>query len=150
MKMIRVTNLLQAILLMFIRNDCRKFLTHNQDKITIGQQIKWFNSELFNKNMYAYIFWNGYFPVGYGLVSERDGRRWISGGIIKMLRGKGFGFKLFHDLVHEYRHSELWLDVFKTNTIARKIYYKLNFRKQSEDITPYGNTMIFKRKAEHV
>jgi RimJ/RimL family protein N-acetyltransferase len=147
MKMTKVEKLWQAIILMFIRNDCRTFLTHDQSKLTISKQIKWFNEIYPNHPGSAYLFWNGIIPIGYGFIQKKeDGKNWISGGVIKMFRGKHFGSQLFKMLIGQM-NSELWLDVFKTNTAALRIYRKLGFRKWSEDITQYGQVIVMKRRA---
>lgn len=145
MRLTKVNSLWQSVILMFIRNDCREFMTHDQSKITLHKQLKWFNDINSKMNFAAYIFWNGIIPIGYGLFKKRqdDDRVWISGGILKVFRGKHFGSMLFEKLIN-IQDGELWLDVFKTNTAAIRIYKKLGFRKVSEDINQYGQIIIMK------
>lgn len=83
--------------------------------------------------MFGFIVELGYDcePVGYGLITEREGKYWVSGGLTRDVRGFGLGKNLFSFMTnyihHELDQSEAWLDVREDNTIAQSLYTNLGY-----------------------
>jgi len=117
------------------RNQVRNFMTHNTAEILPEEQVKWFEETYLParkaKDLFGYVVRDGEEPLGYGLISKRDGRWWVSGGLVADARGKGAGFYLFHEMtqmIHEdLRSEEAWLDVLNENEAARGLYEKLGY-----------------------
>ena len=85
MKLIPVNNLFAAIIMAIIRNDCRKFMTRDQSKITLWKQIDWYFGKYTkgkdNSKLVGYLFMKGWMPIGYGFVHRRKDSldfRWYS------------------------------------------------------------------------
>lgn len=126
----------EAFTMMDIRNECRLFMTHNTDEILPEQQAEWYRNTYLPARERGEVF--GYIvyaeeeqPIGYGLISKRDGRWWVSGGLSEAARGKGAGFFLFDlmtQMIHEdLRSEEAWLDVLNSNEHAKALYEKLGY-----------------------
>lgn len=118
------------------RNECREFMTHNTAEIMEDEQVEWYRETYLPARQKGELF--GYIvrredeeAIGYGLISKRDGRWWVSGGIAADARGEGAGFYLFHEMtqmIHEdLRSEEAWLDVLNENEAARGLYEKLGY-----------------------
>ena len=121
----------EAFEMMDIRNEVREFMTHNTAEILPAQQAEWYRETYLPARERGEIF--GYLlrdeqdqAIGYGLISKRDGRWWVSGGLAEAARGKGGGYMLFHEMtwiIHEeLRSEEAWLDVLNSNEVAQNLY----------------------------
>lgn len=119
------------------RNQVRTFLTHNTDEILPHQQLMWYWDEYVPRRAARELI--GYVvrdeersPLGYGLISQREGRYWVSGGLVADARGKGAGEALFQgmtDTIHDELGEEAaWLDVARGNAPAINLYRKLGYR----------------------
>ncbi len=121
--------------MMAVRNQVRSFMTHNQNEITPQEQREWFAETYtparWRKQMIGFVACLDAKPVGYGLISERDDRMWVSGGLVEDVRGKGLGRELFHfltEFTHGYlKHDEVWLDVQRGNERAINLYRSLGY-----------------------
>lgn len=118
------------------RNECREFMTHNTAEIMEDEQIEWYRETYLPARQKGELF--GYIvrredeeAIGYGLISKRDGRWWVSGGLSEDARGEGAGHFLFQEMtmmIHEdLRSEEAWLDVLNENEAARRLYEKLGY-----------------------
>lgn len=118
------------------RNQVRSYMTHNTAEILPAEQAEWYAETYLPARKAGELF--GYIvrdeddmPLGYGLISKRDGRWWVSGGLIADARGKGAGHFLFQEMtmmIHEdLRSEEAWLDVLNENEAARSLYEKLGY-----------------------
>lgn len=118
------------------RNECREFMTHNTAEIMEAEQVEWYRETYLPARQKGELF--GYIvrredeeAIGYGLISKRDGRWWVSGGLSEDARGEGAGYFLFEqmtDMIHEdLRSEQAWLDVLNTNEGARRLYEKLGY-----------------------
>ena len=125
-----------AFVMMEFRNEVREFMTHNTAEIMEEQQTEWYRETYLPARQKGELF--GYIvrrededPIGYGLISKRDGRWWVSGGLTEAARGQGAGYFLFEQMtlmIHEdLRSEEAWLDVLNTNEGARRLYEKLGY-----------------------
>lgn len=125
-----------AFVMMEFRNECREFMTHNTAEIMEDQQVEWYRETYLPAREKGELF--GYIvrredeePIGYGLISKRDGRWWVSGGLAEDARGEGAGYFLFNEMtnmIHEdLRSEEAWLDVLNTNEGAKRLYRKLGY-----------------------
>lgn len=137
-----MTTFEQSIEMMMIRNDVREFMTHDQSPISYSRQQNWFENKYYPALKAGEII--GYLLVddeelkyiGYGLISLREGKWWVSGGLVPEARGKGAGEFLFGQLtekVHRIDEQECWLDVLSSNEVARKLYEKLGYVAVSSD-----------------
>ena len=130
-----VENIDQAQEMRACRNQVRSFMTHNTEEITPEQQVEWYENEYLPANkagdIFGYVVREDGEPLGYGIISKRDGRYWVSGGLIAAARGKGIGHFLFEEMtmrIHEdLRSEEAWLDVLNSNEHARSLYEKLGY-----------------------
>ena len=125
----------QAFEMMDIRNEVREFMTHNTAEIMPAQQAEWYRETYLpareRGELFGYLVKNDEQTIGYGLVSKRDGRWWVSGGLTEAARGQGAGYFLFDmmtQIIHEdLRSEEAWLDVLNSNEGARRLYEKLGY-----------------------
>lgn len=124
-----------AELMRQMRNEVRQYMTGNQEEITEDQQQDWFLNWYLprwarNKDI-GYIATFVDQPVGYGLITERDGEHWITGGLIEPARGKGLGRALFTMLTNRahvlFEEPTVYLDVFESNKRAVQLYEKLGY-----------------------
>lgn len=126
----------QAFDMMDIRNEVREFMTHNTAEIMPAEQAEWYRETYLPARERGELF--GYLvygdeqqPIGYGLISKRDGKWWVSGGLTEAARGQGAGFFLFNEMtqfIHEdLRSEEAWLDVLNTNEAAQGLYRKIGY-----------------------
>lgn len=125
----------QAFDMMDIRNEVREFMTHNTAEILPAQQAEWYRETYLpareRGELFGYLVKNEDQTIGYGLISKRDGRWWVSGGLKAEARGQGAGYFLFEQMtlmIHEdLRSEEAWLDVLNSNEGARRLYEKLGY-----------------------
>ena len=126
----------EAFDMMDLRNEVRQFMTHNTAEILPEQQAEWYRETYLPARERGELF--GYLvrddmdrTIGYGLISKRDGRWWVSGGLTIDARGKGAGYFLFEQMtmiIHEdLRSEEAWLDVLNTNEGAKRLYEKIGY-----------------------
>lgn len=129
-----VDGLHDALTMAEIRNEVRGFMTHNTDEISREQQRDWyFNTyrpAVENRQMAGFIGLEEHEPIGYGLITERDDRYWVSGGLTAAARGKGFGEQLFRFLTYYVTGvggKDSYLDVRADNEPAINLYRKIGY-----------------------
>lgn len=133
-----------------IRNECRLYMTRDQDEISVEQQTTWF-SKLDTNTTKPFLYWidsglhftvemiatgrlvQKYTAVGYGIIRQdpRLNDRWVvSGGLLTQQRGHGHGHDLFKQLTARIHleEADAWLEVLATNREAIKLYEKLGYR----------------------
>ena len=66
------------------------------------------------------------------LIKKIHNTYWITGGLLGVYRGKGMGTILFKKILQEIPSSVVWLEVLESNSVARKVYVKLGFKKVKE------------------
>jgi ribosomal protein S18 acetylase RimI-like enzyme len=119
-------------MLRLIRNNCRLYMTNNQEMISRQQQIDWYknlNTDEYKVFLFKVPHEGIYHPIGYGIVKLDSGSAVLTGGIIRGYRGFGYGEVLFKELVSQglqYRKC-VRLDVLRSNSRALKLYQKLGF-----------------------
>lgn len=139
------------------RNECREYMTHNTAEIMEDEQVEWYRETYLPAREKGELF--GYIvrredeeAIGYGLISKRDGRWWLSGGLAEDARGEGAGFFLFDmmtQMVHEDLRSEAsWLDVLNTNAGAKRLYEKLGYAAVSS--TEKLTVMVHRQEHERI
>jgi RimJ/RimL family protein N-acetyltransferase len=125
----------EALEMSACRNQVRTFMTHNDAEILPEQQLEWYRDTYIPSHeageLYGFVVRDGIDPIGYGLISLRDEKWWVSGGLIADARGKGAGHFLFEQMTliaHEDLHAdEVWLDVLRGNERAINLYRKLGY-----------------------
>lgn len=118
------------------RNRVRTFMTHNTGEIDPQQQLEWYKTTYLpsraKSEMLGYVLRSVHDPIGYGLITTREGRLWVSGGINEEVRGQGIGRLLFDNLTtigHGLLgRNEVWLDVQRGNERAQALYRSLGYR----------------------
>ena len=146
----------QAMKMRDIRNQVAPFMTHNNQEISIEQQLLWFATKYRparrHKEMVAYLIKEedlsevsqgiiSYDYIGYGLIQTKDNRKWLTGGLIESARGKGYGQKLFEFLRDEVG-KPVYLDVRNTNTHAYELYKKIGFKDIVEESNDFLTVMV--------
>ena len=128
-----VTTMGEAQSIRRIRNSFADRMTHDTRPIRDDQQAYWFK-EVYqpahrNGEMTAYVGSIDGTPMAYGMVSRRDDKLWLTGGIREIYRGEGYGEDLFRHLadIALEQDPSVYLDVLDTNTSARNLYRKLGF-----------------------
>lgn len=119
-----------------IRNECREFMTRETKRIPPWKQRIWWK-KLDRKHYRPYLLEKNGLPVGYGLIRYEGNERWLSGGLSKDHRGKGWGSFLFSCLTN-LAGSNCWLEVRSDNTPAVRVYTSLGFvevKRQGDIIT---------------
>lgn len=119
-----------------MRNQVRTFMTHNQAEILPAEQLEWHRDVYIpshnDDELHGFVVRDGIDPIGYGLISLRDQRWWVSGGLIADARGKGAGRFLFEQMTliaHEdLGADEVWLDVLRGNERAQNLYRSLGYQ----------------------
>jgi ribosomal protein S18 acetylase RimI-like enzyme len=118
--------------LRLIRNNCRQFMTNNQQEISRSEQLAWFKSldpDRHKVFLFKVPHEGVYYPVGYGIVNLDNWSAVLTGGIVTGYRGLGYGRKLFEELVSQglqYR-KRVRLDVLRSNERAISLYKSLGF-----------------------
>jgi GNAT superfamily N-acetyltransferase len=122
-----------------IRNACRPFMTGNNQKIGLWEQLRWWRDTYIPGRKagthYGFLLWVGDKAVGYGLITFRDyGIKgyWVSGGLLDEARGQGHGEFLFTHLsqtiYYTLDHAHAYLAVQRTNERAQKLYQKIGYQ----------------------
>lgn len=131
-----------------IRNSCRKYMTRFKEEITPEMQTKWYDN--LSDNIDPYIFIAGefgavFYPFGYGMIQYEDDKALLTGAIEDKYRGRGFGKKLFLELISlaKNRTDEIFLEVLDSNEVAKNLYKSIGFEfyEQKLDVI----TMRFKK-----
>jgi GNAT superfamily N-acetyltransferase len=124
--------------LRLIRNQCRDFMTRNNNVITAEEQKKWYNSIDKNK-LIPYLFLQDTDKIGYGIIRIESDYCLLTGGLIENFRNKGLGYNLFNSLCLESNKlkKDIKLEVLKTNTRAFKLYEKMGFVVTAESDSLY-------------
>jgi ribosomal protein S18 acetylase RimI-like enzyme len=138
-QIVPVNSLSKAMKMRNIRNQVRFFMTHNTEEIGVLQQAAWYASVYKTGEDKAYLVMSGpdhKYPVGYGLVSNRNGEWTVTGALLEDYRGKGIGRNLFTFLTQTallHSGADVYLDVRVDNLVAFKLYIELGYRPVSVD-----------------
>ncbi len=123
--------LLHALDMKTVRNQVREFMTHSTDEISNQAQMRWYRNDYkpahAKGEMFGFVYYKQKRPIGYGLVTWRHNKFWLSGGIIPEEQGNGYGRALFQFMVDWKVSGDLWLDVWASNTKAIRLYKSLGF-----------------------
>lgn len=126
-----IVNLLEALEIARIRNDCRAFMTHDNSWINPIRQSTWYLKKFRKANsrneMLCFLFKSKGRNVGFGFIRKYEGKYWITGGLKSRERGKGMGKILFSEIIKKVPSKEVWLEVQSTNELAKHIYKGLGF-----------------------
>lgn len=148
-----IQELEEAEYLRQLRNDARKFMTHNQEEISEEQQANWFKDVYMPAHeagdFFAFLYWMDDAPVGYGLIRKSEGRYWLSGAVEEGHRGAGIGRAIFSyitDYTLQNLSNSVYLDVFTDNEPAMNLYKSLGFEEINRD--SYVAIMIRERYDE--
>jgi ribosomal protein S18 acetylase RimI-like enzyme len=122
-----------AQLMRKIRNDCREYMTKDTSHITEQQQEMWFNN--LNKDtikmFLMHLRYHGvaYDTIGFGYCRCIDDETYLTGGIRKEYRSKGYGKNLFLHLLENAKsfNTRITLEVLNDNTRAERLYRSIGF-----------------------
>lgn len=162
-RIVPVENPQQAILVAMVRNLCRRYMTNDTSEISPVKQVEWYYSLPSDERLYLCLcrclvqedmigISAGDVPVGWGYISLRNGKAWLTGGLVAEARGWGYGRKLFGfmiDQVREMGYSEVWLEVKKSNISAFSLYTSLGFKEShtyEDRIVMYKEILNGKKK----
>ncbi len=126
MRLIRpATSLRDAMVMRRVRNECRSFMTHNQNEISYFGQLWWWLF-LDHEKYKPYVVGEDF---GYALIFVQSPKAWLTAGLVENHRGRGLGFRVFQELIDNAISLGLepWLEVRKDNHGARRVYDKLGF-----------------------
>lgn len=131
---IRPARTVWAILLMrLVRNQVCRFMTSNNKRISLWDQLKWyFRVYKDNPNYVGFLASIDGDPIGYGLIVNRGGKWSVTAGFVESARGKGFGRRMFGFLNNyvfmQLKQEYVYLDVLKTNAPAISLYESMGFQ----------------------
>jgi ribosomal protein S18 acetylase RimI-like enzyme len=118
-----------------IRNEVRDFMTHDTSEIDPDRQLAWYFTEYLKaqsrNEMLGYLATIEEKPVGYGLITKRSNRYWVSGGLLPEAQGQGHGETLFGfmtDIITDGFVVPANLDVLRSNERAINLYRKLGYK----------------------
>lgn len=94
-------------LLREIRNSCREYMTHDTHHVTREQQADWWAAA----PRRAYLY-NG---VAFSYVSTRDGKPYITLGMLPEARGQGLGPQIYRHVAELLAPLTVWADVNHSN-----------------------------------
>ncbi len=127
-----INNVFDAFIVRKIRNECKDYMTNNPNNISVVGQLSWYFKTYVpgnkKKNITCYLFKRDKTNLGYALIKKVENRYFITGGLRKNQRGKGFGKLLFQEIINRVKAKEVWLDVLASNTPALSLYKKLGFK----------------------
>lgn len=127
MKLVPVSTPERALAVALIRNECRKYMTHDTTALSVKRQIQFFNHTLAKKGIYVFVAKHKRMPIGYAVLRLVNDAVWITGGLANGFRGKGLGKQLFKSILR-LAPRPVWLDVRRSNKRAIHLYLKLGFR----------------------
>lgn len=114
------------------RNNSKHYMTRFRGEINSKMQKSWYSN--ISKKINPYIFIVGehgvvFYPVGYGTINIEGEYAMVTGVISQSERGRGFGRKLFSDLVEEAKNlsKNVSLEVLETNIIGISLYESMGF-----------------------
>jgi len=132
-----INNVFDAFTVRRIRNECKDFMTNNPNNISVVGQLSWYFKtyvpENKKKNITCFLFKHKKTNLGYALIKKVENRYFITGGLRKNQRGKGYGKLLFEEIIKNVPSREVFLDVLEGNMIAKKLYSDLGFKKIKSD-----------------
>lgn len=143
-----VVDLADAMEMRKIRNECASFMTHDTSIITVARQKKLYfggytaAAKQGTMTCYLITLADSQKPIGYGVVRLKDGKYWLTGGLLAKYRGQGYGQFLFSELIRLTPDNEVWLDVLETNEVGRHIYNKLGFKEVGTEKNNSGKKLI--------
>lgn len=139
-----VEDINEAQIMRNIRNECREFMTKNTDYISEADQHAWF-SQLDRANIKMYIVYESFHgvvfsPVGFGYCRHVDDETYLTGGLLREVRGRGYGRILFQHILNKAKdfNTKITLEVLNTNIVAQNLYKSLGF------VTYYQDDRIMK------
>jgi RimJ/RimL family protein N-acetyltransferase len=122
----QVKTLEDALILREIRNTCAEYMTKHTSKISIEEQLDWFNN-LDHTNHWYWIFEDETHDIGYVGLNRINDKMYSTYGLIPEARGKGLGRELV-EFSQWGAQEELTLEVREDNERAIKLYTKCGFK----------------------
>lgn len=143
-----IKNVLDALVLKNIRNDCRFFMTSDISEIGILREINWYFKHYLKENkkdsLYCYLFKVDGDDLGFAKIRKDENKYWITGGLKKSRRGRGEGKILFSLMLDKLSGKKVWLEVLETNRVALNLYKKLGFKPQRKIIKNEKKIIVMK------
>lgn len=131
-----IKSVFDALQVREIRNQCRFFMTNDVSELSIVKQLYWYFFLYKKKNkegtLRCFLLKSSTKSLGFGVIREIHGTYWLTGGLGEKYRGKGIGTVLFQKIIQKAPSPIIWLEVLESNSVARKLYKKLGFKKSSE------------------
>lgn len=123
-----ITNIEDAQIMRVIRNECKDYMTRDTSFITEEQQERWFE-QLDKENMKMFLMHEKDDVIGFGYCRCDNNETYLTGGLRKECREKGYGRLLFLHLLETAKScgTRITLEVLNTNVRARRLYDKIGF-----------------------
>ena len=147
----------EALAVALIRNECRRWMTHNTHALDVKQQMDFLNHELRRRRpapRFCLLIVEGrrapedWIPMGYAVLRRDRRRLWLTGGLATPFRGQGHGRWLFTTLLRlaEVADWEPWLEVRKSNRRALRLYQSLGYAEvQSSKFKVKKGVLVMRR-----
>jgi len=138
MELVPVTEIKDVETLRTVRNECRMFMTRNQNELSVMDQAKWWGTLDTSKYQPFLVVNRWGFAEGFAAMAYEDDTVWVTAGLLPSSRGKGLGRAVFEELIRRARvqgYKRVMLDVLKTNIPAKNLYVKLGFTLTDETPT---------------
>lgn len=130
------------------RNECRMFMTGFTGFISVEDQLKWWLKRD-EDTLKLYVYNDLVNDVGYGMLSYKDDRWFLSLGLQKADRGHGYGTDIYKHLV-SVCPGDVWIDVRADNEPSFRAALKAGFELVGAKWAPiYGDkvNVLVKRKS---
>lgn len=124
-----VTSYAEAFAVALIRNECCRWMTHNNKPIAVGQQVQFYRRLIRSEKLRLFLLRiepDGA-PCGYALTKKSGYKVWLTAGIATAFRQRGFGRHVFKTLIKLCDGTKPWLEVLRTNYRAIRLYHSLGF-----------------------
>ena len=135
-QLVPIKNLVDALEVRKIRNECRNFMTKNPSEINLLQQLlwyfRWYKPNNTKGEVTCYLFRSSGKNIGFGMTRSIENKIWITGGLKISQRGKGRGKYLFEKIIEQTPSNEVWLEVLESNLVAFNLYKNLGFKKMDQ------------------
>ena len=134
-----ITKLEEAQVMRTIRNECREYMTKDTSLITEERQEEWFNG-LDKDRIKMFLMYKCHNStlidtIGFGYCCYTGDEVYVTGGLTKDYRDKGYGKTLFTHLVETAKsfNTRITLEVLNTNTRAKRLYENIGFHSIEAD-----------------
>lgn len=143
--LVPVSRVDQVEVLRTLRNECREWMTGDQRDISITEQAVWW-STIDKRFWEVHLFIKEREFAGFGLLRFQDQKWWMTYGLGKKFRGKGWGVELVTELCQG--HKEIWAEALVGNVASCITMERCGFQYQSMVVGGIHGTVCKFRRIE--